>query len=424
MKFLRTPGLGFPEKLGILWSFPWNSFRLVPAVFAILATWCSSAISQNLPLYYYERALQARFNYEKALLTHRPSVIESYYEYALATHDDYIRSYQARRSSVAPQPKKNVGSKVPRNLGQPKKKSSSVLQHHAPTKENPLQGTRNQHKSTLMSFGAGFRSISNTSIRPDIIKPESDLIFSATASLSNESTLIKSDSYYLRTEFNANANFNIENNENSFDLFSLKSGPVMRVSDKWQISSLPFAEVNLLNYKHFSHKSGLAIGLENTEQYWINEITLGFGREFFTNQYQSYDAAKQQITAKLLFHNLLRKKDQVSIRPVVSYIKAKSSQYTYFNPGIILQYGVPVADSARIRMLASHFTRLYEGSEINVAKDRRDAKFVVSPAFIYSGFFFDSTDLTAQYHFVQNLSNDGAQDYKSHSVGVNVKWNY
>ena len=75
-------------------------------------------------------------------------------------------------------------------------------------------------------------------------------------------------------------------------------------------------------------------------------------------------------------------------------------------------------------MLVSHFTRLYEGSEINVAKDRRDAKFVVSPAFIYSGFFFDSTDLTAQYHFVQNLSNDGAQDYKSHSVGVNVKWNY
>lgn len=75
-------------------------------------------------------------------------------------------------------------------------------------------------------------------------------------------------------------------------------------------------------------------------------------------------------------------------------------------------------------MLVSHFTRLYEGSEINVSKDRRDAKFAVSPSFTFSGFFFDSTDLTAQYRFVQNWSNEVAQDYKSHSVGLNVKWTY
>ena len=187
---------------------------------------------------------------------------------------------------------------------------------------------------------------------------------------------------------------------------------------------LPFAEVNLLNYKYFSHSNGFAIALENTQQYWINEITLEFGREFFTKKYESYEAAKQQIAANLLFSDSLTNSDQLSIRPVYAYIKARGSQYTYFKPGIVLRYHVPIADSARMSMQVSHFTRLYEGSEIDVSNNRRDTTFVASPAFTYSNFFFDSTDLTAQYRFVQNWSNDGAQNYKSHSVGLNMKWNY
>ncbi len=424
MKFLGAPGSGLLAELGILWSSAWASLRLVLAIFVILATWGSSAISQDLPLYYYERALQARFNYEKALLTNNPTIVKAYYEYALATHDDYIRSYQARRGSVASQPEKHVLSKVPTHSGQLQKKKSVPLQHHTPNEKSPSKGTNSQNKNTVMSFGAAFLSDTNTSIRPGIIKPKSDLIFSAMASLLNESPLSTSHSYHLKTEFNANANFFIGDSENSHDLFSLKLGPVMRMSDKWQLSSSPFAEVNLLNYKYFSHKSGLAIALENTKQYWINEVTLAFSRENFANQYRSHDAAEQQITANLLVYDSLRKKDQLSIKPVVSYIKAKGSQYTYLNPGIVLRYSVPVAGSARMSMLVSHFTRLYAGSEINISKDRRDAKFIVSPAFIYSGFFFDSTDLTAQYRFVHNWSNEEAQDYKSHSVGVNVKWNY
>ena len=424
MKFLGTPGSGLLAEVGILeWSIS-NSVRLALAVFVILATLWSSAISQDLPLYYYERALQARLNYENALLTNNPAVIEAYYEYALATHDDYIRSYQARRSRVAFQPKKNVGSQVPTLSGQPQDNLSTRLQQHSPTEKNQSQSTHSQDKGTSIMLGAGFLSDTNTSIRPEIIKPESDLIFSATAALLNESTLSTGHRYYLRTKFNANAKFNIENSENSYDLFSLKAGPVMRVSEKWQISGLPFSEVNLLNYKYFSHNNGLAIALENTEQYWINEIALEFVREFFVKKYEAYEAAKQQITANLLFANSLTKADELSIKPVISYIKARGSQYTYLNPGIVLRYSVPVAGSVRMSMLVSHFTRLYEGSKINVSKDRRDAKFVVSPSFIYSGFFFDSTDLTAQYRFVQNWSNEVAQDYKSHSVGLNVKWTY
>ncbi|MBH73617.1 MAG: hypothetical protein CMM57_08145 [Rhodospirillaceae bacterium] len=424
MKFLGTPGSGLLAEVGILgWSIS-NSVRLALAVFIILATSWSNAISQDLPLYYYERALQARHNYENALLTNNPAVIKAYYEYALATHDDYIRSYQARHGRAAFQPKKNVGGQLPTHSGQPQDNLSTRLQQHSKTKKKPPQSTHSQDKGTLITLGAGFLANTNTSIRPDIIKPESDLIFSAAALLLNESTLSTGHRYYLRTKFNANAKFNIENSENSYDLFSLKAGPVMRVSEKWQISGLPFSEVNLLNYKYFSHNNGLAIALENTEQYWINEIALEFSREFFTKKYEAYEAARQQIAANLLFSNSLTKADELSIKPVISYIKARSSQYTYLNPGIVLRYSVPVAGSVRMSMLVSHFTRLYEGSEINVSKDRRDAKFVVSPSFIYSGFFFDSTDLTAQYRFVQNWSNEVAQDYKSHSVGLNVKWTY
>ena len=423
MKFLGTPGSRLSAEVGSLWCPILNSLRLGLAVFVIVATSSPGAISQDLPLYYYERALQARFNYENALLTNNSAVIKAYYEYALATHDDYIRSYRARRGRVAFQPEKNVDTKVPKHRGQPQENLSTQLQH-SPAEKNLSQGARSHNKGTSITLGVGFLSDTNTSIRPEIIKPESDLIISATALLLNESTLSTDHRYYLRTKFNANAKLNIENSENGHDLFSLKAGPVMRVSEKWQISGLPFAEVNLLNYKYFSHSNGFAIALENTQQYWINEITLEFGREFFTKKYESYEAAKQQIAANLLFSDSLRNSDQLSIRPVFSYIKARGSQYTYFNPGIVLRYRVPIADSARMSIQVSHFTRLYEGSEIDVSNNRRDTTFVASPAFTYSKFFFDSTDLTAQYRFVQNWSNDGAQDYKSHSVGLNVKWKY
>jgi len=424
MKFLGTPGTGLSAEVGSLWWPISNSLRLGLAVFVILATSSASAISQDLPLYYYERALQARFNYENALLTNNSTVIKAYYEYALATHDDYIRSYRARHGRVAFQPEKNVDTKVPKHGAQPQENLPNQVQKHSPTEKNLSQGARSQDKGTSIALGVGFLSDTNTSIRPEIIKPESDLIISATASLLNESTLSTDNRYYLRTKFNANAKLNIENSENGYDLFSLKAGPVMRLSEKWQISGLPFAEVNLLNYKYFSHSNGFAIALENTQQYWINEITLEFGREFFAERYSSYEAAKQQIAANLLFSNSLRDMDELSIKPVFSYIKARGSQYTYFNPGIFLRYHIPIADSARMSMQVSHFTRLYEGSEIDVSNNRRDTTFVASPAFTYSKFFFDSTDLIAQYRFVKNWSNDGAQDYKSHSVGLNVKWNY
>ena len=60
-----------------------------------MVAWLGCAQARELPLHYYNLAQLARVNYEHSLLTKRSDLINSYYNYAIATYEDYVRAYNA-----------------------------------------------------------------------------------------------------------------------------------------------------------------------------------------------------------------------------------------------------------------------------------------------------------------------------------------
>ena len=443
-----------------------------------MAVWAGYAQARDLPLYYYNLALQARANYERALATNRPDVIRAYYDYALAAHDDYVRTYQAFYGQPMVQTvaaRADSGqvfaallkdpSNVALNLryaqlaeaeGAPRKAltayqralrldprnavaqqglervaallgpdaTKGLLVRSKDRTHDRQQAARATGAETAISLDGGFRYETSGSSRPDIIPREDSLILNASGSLVDERTLGTIKSFRLRTDLFVYADFYLDNSDNDYDLLSLKLGPVFPLSKEWQLAVLPFAEVSFLDYKRFSHKGGFSAAFENLSDHWLNTVEVKLGREDFSSDFEGRDASQPEITATMALYDIINKEDYFFVTPTFAFNNAEQSRFRYLQPGVSLQYETPVAKTFLIGMNLSYFARLYEGKEIDVARNRRDANFLVAPMLTYKGFLLDSIDLIGRYSYEQNWSNDAAQNYASHSVDLNVKWDY
>lgn len=389
-----------------------------------MAAWGGCAQARDLPLYYYNLALQARANYERALATNRPEVIRAYYNYALAAHDDYVRAYQAYYGQPVVQPvaARPVVQRVAATPG-PDATKGKLARTKTKTEDRKQAATAPADKTTL-SLSGGFRYATDTSGRPDIIPREDSFILNTTASLLDERKLGSIRSFRLRTDFSVYADFYLDNSESDYDVLSLKLGPVFPLSKEWQLAVLPFGEVSFLDYKRFSHKGGFAAAIENLGDHYLHTLEVKFGRENFSSDFDGRDAGQPEINATLAFYDTFDKADKFFVTPSFAFNNAEDSRFRYLQPGVSLQYETPFGKSVLFALTLNYFARLYEGKDINVARNRRDANFLASPTLTYKGFIFDSVDLIGHYSYRQNWSNDGAEDYESHSVGLNVKWDY
>ena len=478
MTLKGAPWRRWPARWGLVWKFLQNRCRFVLALLVGTAAWTGYAEARDLPLYYYNLALQARANYERALTTNRPDVVRAYYDYSLAAHDDYVRAYQAfygrpgvRTVAARPDSNRVFASLLgdPGNValnvryaqlaeaeGAPRKAltayqralrldpknvaaqqgldrvvallgpdaTKGILTRSKDQVDERQQAADAAGSETFMSLEGGFRYETSASGRPDIIPREDSFILNASGSLVDERTVGTITDFRLRTDFYVYADFYIDNDNSDYDLISLKVGPVFPISKEWQFVVMPFAEASFLDYKHFSHKGGVSAAFENLGDHWLNTVEVKLGREDFSSDFDGRDATQPEIAATLVAYDLINKKDHFFFTPTFAYNNAEESRFRYLQPGLSLQYESPIASSFILGMTLSYFARLYEGKEINVARNRRDANFLAAPTLTYKGFIFDSVDLIGRYSFEQNWSNDGAQNYDSHSVGLNVKWDY
>ena len=408
----------------VMCATTWSILRLLPAVLLMVTAGDFPIQARDLPLHYYKLALQARQNYEHALATNNERVIKAYYEYALAAYDDYAHSYRALKSTGGSTAGKRVGKRLQLNIDHSKQNKKQFAQSPTINEKKTANHTKEQKNSTSISVSTGLGSDTNASARPDIITPKNDYIFSATATLVNENAIDTNRKYHFRTGLNFDARFNLKQNENSYDLFSLKLGPVIRLSEKWRLSSLPFIQVNLLNYEYMANEGGFFIALENTDNHFIDTVTIKFGRETFSTRYAEHNASKQEIGSNFVLHDPFGYGDAFAIKPTLSYIKANKSRYTYLYPGLRIQYHLPLTEELHLGLLMSHNVRLYEGSGPNVSQDRRDFEIVASPSLTLNNILFSDIALITHYQFLNNSSNDSTHQFESHSVGVAFKWSY
>jgi hypothetical protein len=442
-----------------------------------MAAWLGCAQARDLPLYYYNLAQAAKVNYERAVLTNRPDVIQAYYNYALSAHEDYVRAYEAfyggARTTVATAP--NSGQvfaaliqkpgDIALNLqyaqlaeaeGAPRKAltayqralrldpknvaaqkglqrvtallgpdaTKGLLLRSRDEVENRRAGANARGSATILSTNTGIRYESSTSGRPDIIPRTNSAIVNASASLFDERTLGSMRDFRIRTDLSVDADFYIDNQASDYDTISLKLGPVFPLANSWQLSLAPFVEVNFLDYKYFSHKGGVSAAIENLKDHWLNTITVKFGRENFSSDFNGQDASQPEISATLAAYNLLYKNDYFFLTPALAYNNAEFDRFRYVQPGFSTQYNVPLEKNFHFGLDMAYFNRFYDDSEPTVARNRRDYNFLIGPSLTIKGFVLDSIDLVGRYSYERNWSNDSTQRYNSHTTGLNAKWDF
>ncbi|MDB3954256.1 hypothetical protein N9452_10290 [Alphaproteobacteria bacterium] len=469
-----APSRGSPARL----SAVWNPCRFVSTLFIIMATWLGYAQARNLPLYYYNLAQSARANYERSLLTKRPDLIDSYYIYAVASHEDYVRAYDAfygqpvqqatattlnssqvfatlqqdpgnialnlryaqlaeaegaaRKALIAYQRSLRVDpNNVTALAGL--KRITAVLGPNAAkgllprTKndvKNRLAAANANDPETVFSLNGGFRYATSASSRPGIIPRSDSAILNASGSIFDERSLGKIDNLRLRTDLYAYSDFYPENPSSDYDLLSLKIGPVFTLASDWQLAFTPFGEISFLNYKRLSHREGAAVSIENLQDHWLNTVVFKLGRENFSSKFQGRNTAQADFSATFALYKILSKDDYLFLSPGLAYNNANQDRFRYLQPAISAQYENLIIEKLLFRADISYFSRIYDGSEVDVAGQRRDFNITAGPSLTYKGFILDSIDIVGRYSYKQNWSNDSTQQYESHSTGLNVKWDY
>ena len=469
-----VPSRGSPARL----SAVWKPCRFVSTLFIIMATWLGYAQARNLPLYYYNLAQSARADYERSLLTKRPDLIDSYYSYAVASHEDYVRAYDAfygqavqqataaalNSSQVVAMLQQDPGN-IALNLryaqlaeaeGAARKaliayqralrvdpnnvaalagleRITAVLGPNAAkgllprTKDdanNRLAAANANDPETVFSLNGGFRYATSASNRPGIIPRSDSAILNASGSIFDERPLGKIDNLRLRTYLYAYTDFYTENRSSDYDLLSLKIGPVFALASDWQLALTPFGEISFLNYKRLSHRGGAAVSIENLQDHWLNTVEFKLARENFSSKFKGRNAAQADFSATFALYSLLRKDDYFFLKPGLAYNNAGQDRFRYLQLVISAQYEIPIIKKLLFGANITYFSRLYDGSEVDVASERRDFNVIAGPSLTYKGFILDSIDIVGRYSYEQNWSNDSTQQYESHSTNLNVKWDY
>ena len=197
----------------------------------------------------------------------------------------------------------------------------------------------------------------------------------------------------------------------------------MLASD-WQLALTPFGEISFLNYKRLSHRGGAAVSIENLQDHWLNTVEFKLARENFSSKFKGRNAAQADFSTTFALYSLLRKEDYFSLTPGLAYNNADQDRFRYLQPVISAQYEIPIIKKLLFGANITYFSRLYDGSEVDVAGQRRDFKVIAGPSLTYKGFILDSIDIVGRYSYEQNWSNDSTQQYESHSTNLNVKWDY
>jgi hypothetical protein len=407
------------------WRNVWKPGRAISALFIIIAAAvvfaqsAAQAQPRDLPLYYYQKALEARANYVRSLKTNRPDVIRAYYDYALAAHDDYVRAY---RAFYAQQPQIVQASAHPPQVAMAPKPTPAKTRPVRHKEAEEMRREVAQTDKTTLHTAFGFRYQTNTSGRPTIIDRVDSIIFNLDATLLDERSL--SSDFRWRTLFNADADFYVSNGDHNFQTLMLQTGPVFPVAKGWQIAFAPFAEVNINDNKYFSYRAGVGTALENLGDSWLNNLQVKFARETFSDEFPGYDANQPEVSATFAAYSLFDKGDILYLTPSAIYNDAETDALHYWQPGFLIQYDAAIMEKLRIAFDFEWFSRLYDGGGINVAGNRRDTNFRIGPTLTYRGFFVDDVALVARYNVINNLSNDREQDYASHVSSINMKWQF
>ena len=442
-----------------------------------MVAWLGCAQARELPLHYYNLAQLARVNYEHSLLTKRSDLINSYYNYAIATYEDYVRAYNAfygqtvQKAVAAPnsnqvylalqQDPGNIalnlryaqlmeaeGTKfkallayqralrVDHNNAAAKagfERISSIL-GPATTKELLLRSkhdvdngkttTNVNSTKTTLSFDGGFRYASGASGRPDIIPRTNSTILNASGSFFDERMLGKMHDFRLRTDLFVYGDLYLRDRDSDFNRLSLKVGPVFPLANNWQLALAPFGKISLLNYERFSDTGGASVSIENLQGYWLNKAEFKISRENFSSEFKGRNAAEAQLSATLALYSLLQKGDYFFLTPGLTYNNARQDRFRYIEPAISAHYEIPFLEKLLFRADINYFCRFYDDSEADVAGKRRDSNLISRPSLTYKGFIQEAIDIVGSYSYEQNWSNDSTQQYESHSAGVNLKWNY
>ena len=468
-----VPSLESPVRSYVVWG----PCRFISALLVIMAAWVVCVQAKELPLHYYNLAQAARANYEHSLVTKRPDLINSYYNYAIATYEDYVRAYNAfygqiiQQAIAAPNSDQVFSAlqKDPGNIAlnlryaqlmeaegakskaliayqrtlrfdhnnaaakEGLERTSSIL-GPATTKElllrtkhdvdNGETTTNINSAKTTFSVDGGFRYATNASGRSDIIPRTDSPILNASGSILDERTLGKMHDFRLRTDLFVYSDLYLRDRDSDYNRLSLKVGPVFPLASNWQLALAPFGEINFLNYERFSDTGGASVSVENLQGHWLNVAELKLSRENFSSEFKSRNAAQAELSATLALYNLLRKGDYFFLIPGLKYNNAEQDRFRYMEPAVSAQYEIPFLKKLLFRANITYFSRFYDDSGVDVAGQQHDSNLTSKPSLAYKGFIQDTIDIVGSYSYEQNWSNDSTQQYDSHSAGVNLKWNY
>ena len=160
------------------------------------------------------------------------------------------------------------------------------------------------------------------------------------------------------------------------------------------------------------------------QDHWLNTIEFKLARENFSSKFKGRNAAQADISATFALYSLLRKDDYFFLTPGLVYNNAGQDRFRYLQMVISAQYEIPIIKKLLFGANITYFSRLYDGSEVDVASERRDFNVIAGPSLTYKGLILDSIDIVGRYSYEQNWSNDSTQQYESHSTNLNVKWDY
>ncbi len=244
-----------------------------------------------------------------------------------------------------------------------------------------------------------------------------------------------------RTNGDFFSNWHAEFGEIDFLNLGVRTGPVLELTEDWDIHPALGASYAILDSETFFYEGSFSVAIEAVNGGVFKSLNLRAAFVQIDDEIAGLNAYVLEINPRFVIADLVTKNDSMIVNPLYRFngtegtgaagvVSGETFPLNYQQIGGRVDYYFPITPETYVGVNLTGYYEDYNESVIDpltgleTSENRKDVYLSPGAQVIFARVFFANHDVVVSYQYETNLSNDDFEDFKNHIAGVTSVWRF
>ena len=244
-----------------------------------------------------------------------------------------------------------------------------------------------------------------------------------------------------RTNGDFFSNWHAEFGEIDFLNLGVRTGPVLELTEDWDIHPALGASYAILDSETFFYEGSFSVAIEAVNGGVFKSLNLRAAFVQIDDEIAGLNAYVLEINPRFVIADLVTKNDSMIVNPLYRFngtegtgaagvVSGETFPLNYQQIGGRVDYYFPITPETYVGVNLTGYYEDYNESVIDpltgleTSENRKDVYLSPGAQVIFARVFLANHDVVVSYQYETNLSNDDFEDFKNHIAGVTSVWRF